>query len=452
MTEHCLLTFNTLSLTVKVKIIAVLLSMKLEYLTSIYKDAKVNKLVILLVVLVWMIFQLELISFPVASELWKLDIVRSKYLWKIASEKRIITEFCITYIQRYDECKSLQVQDTSYRRNVLTKRGRSGSAQEVTILRMGKWSNEQDHWLSVCAFIMESASEVTNRHVYLHVPKKFSHLLPLEFQDLTSLHDEEQLRGFFGKVNWFNGLFNGDILVSMLITTLPYDYAWIMEEDVRYIGDWGQLFDKSKVDDRADLVLWRGSILKEADFNNTVWWHKKESYHGAWAGKSLKMRGSPTMGFGMSMRLAKEIYENAVDGTYNDNQEVNLPTTAHEAGFSVKYTSVDEQHQQWETNRQGSANAIYHDYMCTKDYKCDYDYLLHKVYDLRCSALLADLNLSDGVLVRGSNSKAVYVIQNGTKHFIPNTSVFVQHGWDFGDVKVVDPLDIDSIPEGLAVS
>lgn len=363
-----------------------------------------------------------------------------------------ITAPCITYIQRYEVCETLHLEDAQSLRKIFVERGRSGKAQEIAVLRMGKWVSAHDHWLSVCAFIMESSSNITNRHVLLHVPKKFTHLLPSEFQDLTSYHNEEMLRGFFGKVNYFNGLFNGDILVSTLLTTLPYDYAWVMEEDVRYIGDWGLLFDKSKLDVRADLVLWRGSILKESDFSNSVWWHKPESYHGTWAEKTPAMKGSPTMGFGMSISLANEVYANAVNVTYNDNQEVNLPTTAHEAGLTVKYISVDEQHQQWETNRQGSANVIYHEYMCTKDSNCDYDYLLHKVYDLRCVTVTVELNLSDTDLVRAKNSREVYVIQNGTKCLIPNVAVFVQHGWDFDDVKVMDPLDMDEIPIGPQIS
>jgi len=106
-------------------------------------------LVILLILLAWMIHD----RFPAIDET-NANLLRysdtdttigdkrsGRYLWN--------TESCITYTQRYEECKTLQMQDAQFRRNVFAKRGRSGSAQELTILRMGKWNNDQDHWLSV---------------------------------------------------------------------------------------------------------------------------------------------------------------------------------------------------------------------------------------------------------------------------------------------------------------
>lgn len=57
--------------------------------------------------------------------------------------------------------------------------------------------------------------------------------------------------------------------------------------------------------------------------------------------------------------------------------------------------------------------------------------------------------LKDGTLIRYHLDREVYYIEHGTKRLVYNANVFFQHGWDFGDVKVVkDPMILDILPTG----
>ena len=48
------------------------------------------------------------------------------------------------------------------------------------------------------------------------------------------------------------------------------------------------------------------------------------------------------MGFGISLKLAKHILSNYIDGTFVDHQEVNMLTNAHDMGKDVKILKLQE--------------------------------------------------------------------------------------------------------------
>jgi len=56
--------------------------------------------------------------------------------------------------------------------------------------------------------------------------------------------------------------------------------------------------------------------------------------------------------------------------------------------------------------------------------------------------------LLENSLIKGSNTRDVYLIVNGTKHAIKNGAIFETHGWDFDDVKVVAQGSLDMYPKG----
>lgn len=56
--------------------------------------------------------------------------------------------------------------------------------------------------------------------------------------------------------------------------------------------------------------------------------------------------------------------------------------------------------------------------------------------------------LADGSLVRGSNSREVYLVANHSRHAIPDMATFVAHGWDLDQVKTVDPAVLGTLPLG----
>jgi hypothetical protein len=55
----------------------------------------------------------------------------------------------------------------------------------------------------------------------------------------------------------------------------------------------------------------------------------------------------------------------------------------------------------------------------------------------------------EGTLIRFVTSKQVFVIQNLQKRFIPSLQIFISHGYDFEDVKVMTNIeDFDAIEVG----
>lgn len=291
---------------------------------------------------------------------------------------------CQTYNQRYAKCKAIQSKSKEWQQDLFLRHGRSGKASEAAILRMGNWIDASDNWLALCSFILEASSRKVSRHVYLHVPIRFNNTMPIEFQGLINYHDEEKLAST--SFSWnntlkFAGFFNGDILVSTLIIKLDYKHVWVFESDCRYIGNWGLLFDKVPGED--DLVVFTGSFDLKKIIDKEVWWFNSGHYHGLWKERKPKEVGSLTMAFRISLYLAQLVYSNAVNGTYNDNQEVNLMTNAHQAGLTIRHINKTEQSQEFEAQMQGNANAIYNKFMCS-EYICHDDFLLHKVYSTTC--------------------------------------------------------------------
>ena len=60
---------------------------------------------------------------------------------------------------------------------------------------------------------------------------------------------------------------------------------------------------------------------------------------------------------------------------------------------------------------------------------------------------------SEGTLVRWAGARDVYAVLNGSLHAVPSVSVFVSHGWDFSQVKVItQKADMDLIPMGAPLS
>jgi hypothetical protein len=66
-------------------------------------------------------------------------------------------------------------------------------------------------------------------------------------------------------------------------------------------------------------------------------------------------------------------------------------------------------------------------------------------------ATLGRLGLKDGDLIKG-DTKLCYAIFNHSKHAIPNLQVFMNHGWDFRNVRRISDLDMADIMDGPDVS
>lgn len=58
---------------------------------------------------------------------------------------------------------------------------------------------------------------------------------------------------------------------------------------------------------------------------------------------------------------------------------------------------------------------------------------------------------SDNLLLRCKDYPHIYVIKNATKHLIPNVDVFIKHGYDFSNVKILygNPCEINDMKSGI---
>jgi reversibly glycosylated polypeptide/UDP-arabinopyranose mutase len=210
------------------------------------------------------------------------------------------------------------------------------SKEEMVVLRIGKngvWSD--DYRRNVCAMLVEAGGR--SRTVYLYVMEERVQFVPEEFLPWVVLMNETAVRA--SNPSFTSGYVHGDMAVAklMMVDFPQYKRAWVMEDDCRVAGHWGDLFDhaSARCDADADLVVWKGKRVQPSRFSTSVWWHQPQYFHGAWARQVPVLRGEWTMGFAMSRRLAGALQRLGVEGTFNDNQEVNLPTAAHESGLRV---------------------------------------------------------------------------------------------------------------------
>jgi reversibly glycosylated polypeptide / UDP-arabinopyranose mutase len=272
-----------------------------------------------------------------------------------------------SYAERYQLCTIPKFD--------LTARLRE-EAVEMVILRMGKngpWG--EDYTKSVCAMLTETCAK---RAVYLLVMHDRIQFVPEDFLQWVVPMNDSHVRE--SNPSFVNGLFHGDMAVSVLMSEhLNHPRAWVMEDDCRLVGDWGDFFDSaSTMSGDADLVTWKGKYLKNELFNTGHWWHQRQNFHGAWAATTPTLRGMWTMGFGMSQLLASALIRLGREGTFNDNQEVNLPTATFESGLRF-FEMPPFPAMEWECCDIGSAQGMYNTWMNDPHARLPQQFLMHAV-------------------------------------------------------------------------
>lgn len=309
---------------------------------------------------------------------------------------------CVTSEERYRQCIDLRVttqmdkhklrdffSELQFYSNDL-KSTRKRSQREVALLRMHKkvWSRE--FWLFVCSFVIEASA--VDRDVVLYTLDGHEHSIPFEFTDFVRVHLETELERIFLTLPYKGGYQRGDLAASLFLKANPqYGFVWMIESDVRYTGNWNQLFvdsrraamnanddvptegEGAKIGKPAHLIWWHprllnygydhpwGESLWEGPFrNDTTKWRKNEQANWNAARHNLPVPKDPTtiknthgfsirryffrdwqhilqnktwcsallVAFGMSKELAKKVYEVSLAGQGNWNQEVVVPVTA----------------------------------------------------------------------------------------------------------------------------
>jgi hypothetical protein len=236
-------------------------------------------------------------------------------------------------------------------------------SEEVAVLRVGPrdpWGN-QDFRLAACSFALE-----TRRKVIFHIEQNAKHTVPDEFQDLVVTFDSNSIRSnirYFG-----DAAMNGDLVASLLLLETGASKAWVFEADVRLIGHWGVFLDEKEknADYDSDLYLWKGQLI--AGYRDQVretsgWWVNPKHYHGSWSGPNVpRQKGEWTMAFGISQTFARNLVDLYMSGTYNENQEANMPTVADTMGLS-SIVDDNEGLLAWECCDLGNGQQLYEEWM-----------------------------------------------------------------------------------------
>ena len=274
---------------------------------------------------------------------------------------------CLKYSNRYETCLWLRdnVLNKTQLAEVFMAFGKKPNSTEVVIFRMNNkqaWSN--DYWLSVCSLVTESSSVHMQRDVILHITLEAWPWIPEEFKTLAFVNDAQVVKNTYP---YFQGAFvHGDMLMAyLLLHTLKlqqYSFLWAVEEDCRINGQWSNLFDFRNNNTNADLIVWHGKHYDPVkSFNRQTWWHQPQYYHGKWASNLPAMMGAWTMAFGISYHMAEVLLKNLAEGTYNDNQEINLITSANELpDMTIAYGDI---RREWECCNLGKAQVIYDSWM-----------------------------------------------------------------------------------------
>ena len=249
----------------------------------------------------------------------------------------------VSYSPRYGVCIALRRQPPAERARVLRAAGTRGTS-DVLVIRMGGAWND-DVWLNACACILESARDVV---IFVRGAVEAA-VAPPEFASLMWVQEEAEIAealpaGLYNPVS--GGWAHGDITVAHWLFTAAkrsYDFVWSMESDVRWIGNYGELWNASlaaaaapdsafpgievaNASGPAELIVWGHWGIADA-FPSEWYWSRRDTMRGAfytsYPPPHPTVFGSAMM-FGFSSRLATVIYSAAQNGTSAGILELNL--------------------------------------------------------------------------------------------------------------------------------
>jgi hypothetical protein len=182
---------------------------------------------------------------------------------------------CVTYEQRYAHCQNIRSVFSNssgdalvsffervYIKMMSQENAFKTAVTEVVLLRMHKKDWPDDFWLSVCAMVIEASgvahSSATSsspthprRHVFLYTLDGHEASVPPEFRPFVRVHPETELRRIFFLLpyDWKDsagGYLHGDIACGLFMKMNPqYSWAWLIEADVRFAGNWDRFFRES---------------------------------------------------------------------------------------------------------------------------------------------------------------------------------------------------------------
>jgi len=137
--------------------------------------------------------------------------------------------------------------------------------------------------------------------------------------------------GKIGRFKPHDYIGNGDLAPLRFFQERPdYDRYWIIENDVRFGGDWSSLFEELASSD-ADLLS--TTVLRHADNPDWVFWHTLIT-----GGEEIPL-DRRVKGFSPFARISRRLLE-ACDVRYREgwsgHAEVLWPTIAIETGFRVE--------------------------------------------------------------------------------------------------------------------
>ena len=278
----------------------------------------------------------------------------------------------ISYTQRYSQCSFLFRHMSVEERRAYYSQVEILHPKELVIFRVSPqepWG-DNDFLLAACSFAVEP-----KRRVIFHIEESSRESIPQEFRDLVITFNSDNIRS---EIPWFDDAkMHGDVVVSKLLQEYKeYDKAWVFEGDVRLAGHWDTFLSSTTP---HDLYLWQGKLVASGR-ENPHWWVNPRHYHGLWSAPNLpEIAGEWTMGFGISYHFAVRLLDLYTKGTYNDNQEVNMPTVI---SVSKKMTMKVDDNQgrlAWECCDLGHGQATYDQWLSGERKELPAPFLIHPV-------------------------------------------------------------------------
>lgn len=274
---------------------------------------------------------------------------------KVSDENIVEEKDHITYERRYRRCIWIKqnIKNEEKLIDIFTKT--ASASNELSVFRISSRMNQNpwgsDFWNAVCSFILETVTDVV-----LHVVPEVIQFVPIEFKHLVIENTPTNMNG--NTPGWAHG----DVIMSHLLFTNShkYNFTWGFEDDCRYTGFWRDVLAPSS-QTKNDLIYWNGQLFS-SDFDRNRWWHQPQYYHGKWKHNLPRMVGGWTMGFGISLKLAKHILSNYYNGTFVDHQEVNLFTNAYDMEEDVQILKLESLDELWECCDLGKSQQTYEDW------------------------------------------------------------------------------------------
>ena len=260
---------------------------------------------------------------------------------------------CLSYAERYKECQRIKSLPQDERSRYFYSLNSPFATELVAIRASGKNYFAEDTWLHTCSVLVESTRGQLRNVAILVMstqdpgqPYHAQYRMPDEFKPFVEVFYQQDLRKLFASPPFTSAFANGDLAFAYILKRHPeqYDFLWVVEMDLRFIGDWGQLMTYarsygdahvgSSLNLSTEFPLGPVDLVTFSLFEmpqSTIWWHSRQNVFGLLLEKydDLPFRGGGwTSIWGFTRAFSDIVYKDYTIGTGSRNQDSSLPMIA----------------------------------------------------------------------------------------------------------------------------